>query len=300
MPTSPITDNRQQSTVNSAAPLITVYRPNMRHELGLFRTWAVMGRNVWNARELIWQLFKRDFFATYKKSFLGITWIFVSPLVGMLSWVFLQRAGVLQPGDMGVPYPAYVLVGTTMWGLFISLFTAAADTLESGKELIQQVNYPHEALLFKQVAQQLANFVIGLVFNFVILFLMKVVPAWNTILLPLVALPLFLLAAAIGLITSMINVVATDVTRVIRMGLTLLMYGTPIVYGADVSNHIVRTIIKWNPLTYLVCSCRDIILFGRLYNAPGYFICTGIAILIFLISWRLFYISEDKIIERIS
>ena len=26
---------------------ITVYRPNMRHELGLVRTWGVMARNVW-------------------------------------------------------------------------------------------------------------------------------------------------------------------------------------------------------------------------------------------------------------
>ena len=48
---------------------ITVYRPNMRHEHGWFECWAVMARNVWGARELIWQLFKRDFFAGYKKSF---------------------------------------------------------------------------------------------------------------------------------------------------------------------------------------------------------------------------------------
>jgi ABC-type polysaccharide/polyol phosphate export permease len=277
---------------------ITIYRPNMRHELGLFRTWAVMARNIWKSRELIWQLFKRDFFAVYKKSFIGIAWIVVTPVFGMLSWLFLQQAGVLQPGEMGVPYPAYILVGTTMWGLFIGLFSAAADTLESGKDLILQVNYPHEALLFKQVAQQVANFVIGFAFNLVILLCMKVVPAWQTVLLPLVALPLFLLAAAMGLIASMINVVATDVTRIIRMGLTLLMYGTPIIYSADVGSEVVRTVIKWNPLTYLVCSCRDIVLFGRLYHAQGYFLCSGLAVLLFLISWRLFYISEDKIVER--
>lgn len=282
----------------SSSDDITIYRPNMRHELGLFRTWVVMTRNIWKSRELIWQLFKRDFFAVYKKSFVGIIWIVVTPVFGMLSWLFLQQAGVLQPGEMGVPYPAYILVGTTMWGLFIGLFSAAADTLESGKDLILQVNYPHEALLFKQVAHQVANFVIGFAFNLIILLLLKVVPAWTTLLLPLVALPLFLLAAAMGLITSMINVVATDITRIIRMGLTLLMYGTPIIYASDVGNEYVRTIIKWNPLTYLVCSCRDIVLFGRLYDAKGYFICAAMSVLLFLISWRLFFISEDKIVER--
>ena len=43
----------------------------MRHELGFFETWEVMSRNVWGDRELIWQLFKRDFFAAYRESVVG-------------------------------------------------------------------------------------------------------------------------------------------------------------------------------------------------------------------------------------
>ena len=108
-----------ESTFSSSSSPITVYRPNMRHELGLFRTWGVMGRNVWNARELIWQLFKRDFLAGYKKSFVGLAWVFIAPLLGIVSWVFLQMTGMLQPGDVGIPYPAYVMIGTSMWGLFM-------------------------------------------------------------------------------------------------------------------------------------------------------------------------------------
>ena len=42
---------------------MTIYRPNQRHELGVFKTWVVMAKNVINSRELIWQLFKRDFLA---------------------------------------------------------------------------------------------------------------------------------------------------------------------------------------------------------------------------------------------
>ena len=67
----------------------TIYRPHQRHELGFFRTWIVMASHIIDARELIWQLFNRDFFASYKKSFIGISWIFISPIVGIISWVFL-------------------------------------------------------------------------------------------------------------------------------------------------------------------------------------------------------------------
>ena len=51
-------------------------------------------------------------------------------------------------------------------------------------------------------------------------------------------------------------------------------------------------------MTYLVCSVRDIVIYGRLYDATGYFICAGISFLLFMVSWRLFYVSENKIIER--
>jgi len=61
---------------------------------------------------------------------------------------------------------------------------------------------------------------------------------------------------------------------------------------------LIQTLIKWNPLTYLVCSARDIIIYGRLYDVQGYAICTGLSFLCFLVSWRLFYVSENKLIER--
>jgi len=254
--------------------------------------------NVWESRELVWQLFKRDFFASYKKSFIGFSWIFITPVVGIFSWLFLQKTGMLKPGDVGIPYAAYVLLGTSMWGLFIGLFNAASMTLTSGQALVLQVRFPHEALLFKQVAQQLANFTITFVLNVVVLIAFNVVPSWGTLLLPLVALPLFFLAAGVGLIVSMIAVVALDLKRMIDLGLRFLMYLTPIIYSDKVSSEFVQHAIKWNPLTYLVCSCRDIMIYGTLYNPTGYFICTAISLVVFLVSWRLFYVSEHSLIER--
>jgi lipopolysaccharide transport system permease protein len=254
--------------------------------------------NIISSRDLIWQLFKRDFFASYKKSFMGITWIFISPIMGIVSWIFLNMTGMFQPGDVGIPYPAYVLVGSSMWGLFMGFFNSAKATLSSGKDLVFQVNYPHEALLFKETAQHLANFLITLLINIIVLFAFNIIPSWKIIFFPIVAMPLFFLGAAIGLIFSMISIVAIDINRIIEMGMSLLMYLTPIIYSNKVNSTLVQEIIKWNPLTYLVCSARDIIIYGRLYNTAGFYACSGLSLFLFMISWRLFFISEDKIIER--
>jgi len=257
-----------------------------------------MANNIVDSRELIWQLFKRDFFASYKKSFIGISWLFLSPIMGIISWVFLQKTGMLHPGEMEIPYPAYVLIGTSMWGLFMGFFNAAKATLSSGQSLVMQVNYPHEALLFMQLAQHVANFLIAFVMNLIILVAFGVVLNWEILFFPLVVLPLFFLGTAIGLVVSMISVVSIDVDRIINMGLSLMMWITPVIYSDKVNNQFVQTLIAWNPLTYLVCSARDIIIYGRLYEATGYFLCTGASFLLFMISWRLFYVSENKVIER--
>jgi len=200
-----------------------------------------MSRNILDSRELIWQLFKRDFFSSYKKSFIGITWIFVAPIMGIVSWVFLNMTGMLHPGEVGVPYPVYVLIGTSMWGLFMGFFDSAKETLSAGQTLVMQVNYPHEALLFKQTAQHLANFSIAFVMNIAVLLAFKVIPGWQIIFFPLVVLPLFFLGAAVGLVASMISIVAVDINRVINMGMGLLMYMTPVIYSDKVDSQLAQT-----------------------------------------------------------
>ena len=297
---------------DEAGSRITVYRPNQRHELGLLRTWVVMAENVIRSRELIWQLFKRDFTAAYKKSFIGITWVFIMPLFGIIHWVLLKRTNILRPGDMpgGIPYTVYVLVGTSMWGLFLNLFTSAGNTLSAGKALIMQVNYSHEVLLFQQAAQCLANFCIGFVMNIAVLLAFGICPSWKIVLLPFVLLPLFLLASAMGLVLSMFAIVAVDLTRLATRGMVLLMMFTPVIYVATSPDALAAAanvtwwdkflcyVNLWNPLTYLVCSARDIVLSGKLYDNLGFAVCAAGSVILLLVSWRLFFVSEDKIVER--
>jgi lipopolysaccharide transport system permease protein len=91
-----------------------IYEPNSRKKLGVIKIWATMFRNIMTSRELIAQLFKRDFLMAYKKSFIGMGWIFLSPIIGIVSWVFMNATGVLRPGDVGVPYPVDVLLSSSI------------------------------------------------------------------------------------------------------------------------------------------------------------------------------------------
>ncbi len=278
---------------------ITVYEPNQRLKIGFFQTWVIMFRNIVNSKDLIWQLFKRDFLMAYKKSFFGLTWVFISPIIGIVSWVFLNAAGVLQPGDTSIPFPAYVLLGSSIWGLFMGFYSSAAGTLTAGGGFINQVKYPHEALLVKQTAQHLANFLITFLVNIIVLLLFGVVPSIGILLFPLAAIPLFFLGAGLGLIVSVISVVASDLTNLINISLGFVFYAIPIVYQVDkINDPVLKTIVELNPLSYLVTGARDLIVDGVVHFPDRYLAVAVASFIFFMLSWRLFFVSEDKVIER--
>lgn len=277
---------------------IVTYTPNQKHRVSWIRTWAVMLRNVIESKDLIWQLFKRDFLMQYKKSFLGMGWIILGPIIGIISWVFMNSTGILNPGDVGIPYPAYVLLSSSLWGLFMGLYASSKNTLSAGASFITQVDYPHEALLFKEVFQQLVAFLITFIINIIILTIFKVTLPLQALLFPIVILPLIFLAGSIGLIMGLISVVAVDITKIFDTLLGFAFFITPIIYSQETDNEILSSVIKLNPLTYLIGGARDILIEGNISNFSIYILVSIVAFILLLVSLRLFYVSEEQIIEK--
>lgn len=273
---------------------ITIYEPSQRLKVHTWKSLTLLCSNTYQYRQLIFRLFKRDYASIYRQSFIGGAWIFLFPLIQSSVWLFLNFVGVINPGETEVPYPIYLFTGTTAWLIFNGTIAGASRTLYSAIDLLNHINYPHEIYLIKETLQALANFFIILFINLIILFIMGYPPSWKTLLVPFVALPLILLASGIGLILSMPLVIARDIEKGFDLFIQALMYSVPVIYSTSLGK-----ITELNPLTYLVCSIRDMILYGRLYDNMGYTISSVFAILTFIFCWRLFYIAEKEITERI-
>lgn len=275
-----------------------VYEPNQYAKIGFFKTMLVIVKNTIASKELIFQLYKRDFLMQYKKSFLGLGWMIFGPIMGVVSWVLMDSAGVLSPGDVGVPYPVYVLFGTSIWGLFMSFFSSTSQTLQIAAGFIQQVNFHHEALVFKQGLQNLTNFGISLIINIVVMLSFEVIPTWFILLVPLFIIPIFFLAASLGLVVSILSTLTSDVSRIASFFLSLLMFITPVIYDSSEKVLWLQQCNLYNPLTYLITAPRDLILTGTMSNPFYYIVSIVMTILLFMVALRFFYISEKKVIEK--
>ena len=275
------------------------YYPYDRFSLPFWKTWGVIFRNIRESRDLIWYLFLRDLFANYRRSFLGSAWVVLSPLLNILAWVFLNQTGFIDPGELEVPYIVYVLVGTSLWRLFISIYSDASNTLLSSKNIIAQVSYPHEVIFVQKILITLANFGVTFVINIIVILVFGVSLSWEALYFPLVLIPLLLFGSALGLLVALLGVVIDDFKNVFDFFIGLVMWITPVVYSARLDSELVQAIIPWNPLTYLISSARDIVITGNLYETGSFLIVTGISFVLFLIALRLFWVSENRLVERL-
>jgi len=277
---------------------IIVYKPNKRHETPILKTWSVLARKIFSSKELILQLLIRDLTSEYKKSFIGLVWIFLTPVFGILSWVFLNGTGLLNPGETDIPYPAYLLISTSIWSLFISFYKGARNTLLSGKGLITQIKYSHEVFFIENALLAFINFSVVFSVNIVVLLALGIPISIGIFGLPVVLIPIFFLGGSIGLIASMLSIVAVDFSKLIDYFMGLLIFITPVIYSPNIENSLIQTISRVNPLTFLVGASRDIIIWGHINDLPGFMFSSIIAFIAFLISTRLFYVSETRLVER--
>ncbi len=274
------------------------YRPNQRAAEGWISSWRTMIRDCIRSRDLIFQLFKRDYLMLYKKSFLGMGWHLAAPIMGILSWVLMNSTGILDPGDVGIPYPAYVLISTAIWGFFMQSYNNMSKVLDIAQGFVHQVGFPHHVLIAKQWMETLAGFSLTLIVMIVGIAVLGVFPSLLAIFFPLALIPIMLLGSSIGLIIAVIKVVSPDLQRAATFVMGFWMYITPVIYSPDVDNPLLQTVIKWNPMTYLLIGARDLFVYNRLQDPLAFGLVSLLSIAVFLIVWRVFYVSEEKVIEK--
>jgi lipopolysaccharide transport system permease protein len=76
------------------------------------------------------------------------------------------------------------------------------------------------------------------------------------------------------------------------------MYLTPVIYSPKVDSPILQTIIQWNPMTHLLVGVRELFIHGRMTNLSSYLTVSCGTVIAFMIVLRLFYVTEQRVIEK--
>jgi len=266
---------------------------------GPFRHVILMFRELISARELTWRLFLRDFSARYRQSVLGVVWAVLMPLATVGIFVALNRSGVLEIGEVPIPYPAYALLGLTIWNLFSVGITAASNSIISAGSMVVKINFPKISLVISATGQAIVGLLIMIVLLTIIFFCYGIIPSVPGIFLAFLALvPLYLLTLGLGFVLSLAAGVLRDIPNIMGIATYALMLLTPVLYPTPPATAF-EGINLWNPLNYLVNGARDLVIHGTINTPFGYLYSAIFAVIVFLFGWRVFYFAQTKIAERV-
>jgi lipopolysaccharide transport system permease protein len=256
--------------------------------------------DISRSRFLIWRMFVRDFKSQFRQQILGYLWVILTPILAVASFVFMNYAGVLNPGDSGIPYPLYVFFGTSIWAALINSMRGVGGGLQEQAELILRTNIPKIALAISTLATVLYHLLVNYLLIILVSFLFGEIPTFWSILYPLMLLPLLLVGVGIGLVLAVIGVIAKDVTSMATTIMGLVIYVTPVIYvSTNIDKPVLRALIDHNPLSHLVAVPRSLFYLGETGLWGEYALSVVFATVVFALGVYAFYLLQDKVAERL-
>ncbi len=277
---------------------ITIYSAD-NTDRSLLRHLREVFRELPEAHELGYRLFKRNIKAMYRQSLLGIVWALFPPLITAALWIFLRGNNVMSFGDTSVPYPVFVLVGTMLWQIFTESILAPLKSITSNKSMLIKINIPREGLLLSGIYEVFFNVLIK-IFLLAIIFIafgqsLSVSVVW---VLPGI-LSIITCGFSIGLLLTPIGMLYTDIQRGLGIILPFLMYLTPVIYPSP-KDGAVAAIMRVNPMASLLVETRNWFTSQPIQDLNLFLIYTAIFIFISFFGIMIFRISMPMIIERIG
>ena len=212
---------------------------------------------LWRTRSVLFVLARKDFFAKYRRSSLGLFWAFGLPLIQaiVLATVFthvvhINRA-VHQAQNAGphFSYAIFVYSGIVAWSFFSANMPGAATAVVDNSGLSGKIYFPRLMMPLLTVVTGL--FPLG--FSIIALLLMTLGIQHSVGPEFLFVIPGSLMAAAItaslGITLSAVHVYFRDVKFLVQAVMSVLFYLTPVIYSLSTAPASVRTLLAFGPMT---------------------------------------------------
>ncbi|WP_308855548.1 ABC transporter permease [uncultured Slackia sp.] len=238
-------------------------------------------------------LVSKDFKLKYRRSFLGIAWSVLNPLLMML--VLTAVFSAFFKFDIE-HYPFYLILGNTLFALMSDSTTTAMTSIIDSSALIKKIRINKIIFPIEKVLFQLVNFAISLIAVAIVMVFLRINPTPNLFLLPLLLLYVTIFSMGLGLLLSALAVFFRDIIHLWSVIITAWTYATPLFYPVNILPDWMLQFEAFNPMYHYVTYFRDIALWG---NTPGLMenlVCLAMASATFAIGLIIFKRTQHKFI----
>lgn len=240
--------------------------------------------DLWAHRELLWQFTLRNVELRHKGSHLGLVWSFLNPLlmlglyVLVFGYIFGGSFGIL-PQETRVDYALGIFLGLTLFHFVAEVMGLAPSIIVGNPNFVKKVVFPLEILPAANVGGAVFHMLISLGLVLLSLVVFGTSFSAGVLWLPVIILPLLLLALGLAWFISALGVFFRDIGQVMQFLSMALMFSSAVFYSSQKIPAAAWTYMRLNPVLLAIELARDAALWNRPlnHNHLAYLYATGLA-----------------------
>jgi lipopolysaccharide transport system permease protein/teichoic acid transport system permease protein len=200
---------------------------------------------------------KRQLAAQYVGSLLGFLWTFINPMVLIGVFWFVFSVGFKAQPVQNVPFVVWLTAGMAVWNLFADIVNRAPDSVISNANLIKKTIFPSQILPFVSIISSLITHIIFLLLLCILMLSYKMTFSWYFFQSLYYLMCMIILSLGLSWAAAALNVFVRDVGKIVAVVLQVGFWATPIFWHIDMMPSAYHSVLKLNPMFYIVQGYRD-------------------------------------------
>ena len=230
-------------------------------------------KELYDYRQMIFSLVKKDLRGRYKGSALGFLWTFLNPLLQLV--VYSIVFSTIFRNNIEKFY-LYLFIGLLPWMFFSSSLTVGSVSVISSKDMVEKIYFPREVLPIAYVTSSFVNMLLCFLVVFIVMIIGGIDPNstfhWTALLyLPIVMIVEYVLALGFAMLASALTVYFRDLEHILGIITMAWMYATPILYDVSMIQNILvekgmgnlMHLYMLNPMTPIIVAYHQILYYGQ-------------------------------------
>jgi lipopolysaccharide transport system permease protein len=177
----------------------------------------------------------------------------------LLIWIMVFKYWfkiTLEPGEVTTNYPIFLFCGILPWWLFQETVTRSAGSLVEQANLITRTVFPSEVVPVSIFLSSMIHHLIAVLLAILTVGLWLKTFSPMIVLLPVYMFFVGLLAVGVGWMVSSLHVYLRDTGQALAVIINLWFWITPIMIGEDRIPARFHTLVRWNPMSWVVNAYR--------------------------------------------
>ena len=244
-------------------------------------------------KDLLYNLVTRDIKVRYRKSFLGMLWTVLNPLLMMMVMTIVFSTLFRSTIEN---FPIYFLAGNLIFTMNSEITNNCTYAIIGNAPLLKKVYIPKYLFPLSKAGSALVNLGFSLIAMFFVMLILRVPFLPTLLLIPIPIAYAFLFSVGLGLLLSAITVYFRDIAYFYTVVLMAWNYFTPVFYPVEILPDFARRLMQLNPLYHYIDYMRCLILHGTFPSLKENLVCLLMGIVMLLIGTYVFYRKQDNFI----